>query len=67
MIEGTRRNSAKQVLFISVRQGIALHGPPTRELRDEFRSDENFSVEGAISLEDVPATLSLVSIEPLAR
>jgi hypothetical protein len=46
---------------------MALDRPPARELRDEFGLDQNFSVKGAVSLEDVPATLNFVSIEPFAR
>ena len=46
---------------------MALDRPPTRELRDESGLDQNFSVKRAVSLEDVPATLSFVSIEPFAR
>jgi len=67
VIQGCRRDPAKQILFVLVQQGMALHRPPARELRDEFGLDQNFSVEGAVSLEDVPATLSFVSIEPFAR
>ena len=46
---------------------MTLHGPSTGELRDDFGSDQNFTVEGAVSLEDVAATLSLVGVEPFTR
>ena len=45
---------------------MALHGPSTREFRNQFGAGKNFAVKGAVSLEDVAATLNLVRIEPLA-
>lgn len=64
-IKRTWGNPAKQILFISIQQSTALHRPPTRELRNKFGPDEDFTVEGAVSLENVTATLNFIGIEPL--